>query len=891
MIKNILMRTLKKISLISTAIAAVLAFVSCGSVPNPNTMVLQSSWQIQSQDKIAQTGEEISNSDYSTKEWIQTSVPNTVLAALVEAGVYTDIYKDQNLEKIETSQFAQAWWYRTQFNVESIQFHQLVFEGLNYRANIWLNGQLIADSSLIEGAFGIWQFDVTSQLKEGANVLAVQVFPPKFDDLTIGFVDWNPAPPDKNMGLWRPVKLISTGMVSMEEPFVNTLLNTETLKEAKLVIATQLRNHSLTQQRITLEGKIGELHFEKVVELQANESKKIEFQPSEFKQLIITDPKLWWPNLMGEQHLYTLNLKASVKNQISDVKEVRFGIRKVEDYWTDDHHKGYKINGKKVLIKGAGWVDDMLLADTDAKVIAQMEYVKHMNLNCVRLEGFWGRNKTLYDKADELGLLLMIGWSCQWEWEGYCGRYEDNYMCIRTPEDMELQSRAYQSQVKWLRNHPSIFTWVYGSDKLPRPELEVILNNYIGQVDTTRPILVSCKGTDFDLVKDEKGNIIHGYTNQSEISGPTGVKMLGPYAYTAPNYWYLDKKAGGAYGFNTETGPGPQVPTIESLNKMISDKHLWPLNELWNYHSGRNEFATLNRYVTAFNARYGKAQNAADFAFCSQISNYEAIRAMFEAFEANKPNATGVIQWMLNSAWPEMFWQLYDWYLMPNGAFYGTKKACQPVNAIYNYGDKNIYLSNDLLTDYKNLELEATVYDQHSNLVFTKKISTDLEAIKSIKALDLPDFKGISTTYFLNLELSHQGSEVSTNFYWLSTQADVNDWENSKWFFTPLKEYADFTALQQLEKVDVKSTFTSTDTETGDKVITCMLENNASKIAFFLELSIKDKATGETIVPVFWDDNYISLMPGEKRTISAKLQKQHIQNKEFTYSIKGLNTK
>jgi exo-1,4-beta-D-glucosaminidase len=143
----------------------------------------------------------------------------------------------------------------------------------------------------------------------------------------------------------------------------------------------------------------------------------------------------------------------------------------------------------------------------------------------------------------------------------------------------------------------------------------------------------------------------------------------------------------------------------------------------------------------------------------------------------------------------------------------------------------------------------------------------------------------------LNLELSHQGSEVSTNFYWLSTQADVNDWENSKWFFTPLKEYADFTALQQLEKVDVKSTFTSTDTETGDKVITCMLENNASKIAFFLELSIKDKATGETIVPVFWDDNYISLMPGEKRTISAKLQKQHIQNKEFTYSIKGLNTK
>lgn len=862
---------------------------ACSNEWQPSVIELNDNWYLQTSDRVTEDGDAVSLNDFKTDGWYKISVPNTVLAGLVEAGIYKDIFKDRKLEEIDAKQFEKSWWYRNSFPIDNLQKHHLVLEGINYRAKIWVNGELVADSSDVEGAFGIWRFNISNKLAKGTNTLAIQIFPPKYNDLTIGFVDWNPAPPDKNMGIWRPVKIENTGLVNIDEPFVETKLNKETLKEAELHISTELTNLSDKKQSVLLKGEIGEISFEKQVEVGANQTLKVEFSPNEFDQLKIENPKLWWPNLMGEQNLHQLKLSAEINGILSDVENTRFGVRTVEDYWNEEGHKGYKVNGREVLIKGAGWVDDILLADTDDKVTAQMEYVKHMNMNCVRLEGFWGRNKTLYDKADELGLLLMIGWSCHWEWTGYCGRPQTDYMCITSDKDMDVQSKAFQDQVKWLRNHPSIYTWVYGSDKLPLPKLERLLNERIGAVDTTRPILASCKYADLDAVFDEQGNVISGYVNHSEVSGATGVKMLGPYAYTAPSYWYLDKRAGGAYGFNTETGPGAQVPPIESIKKMISDDNLWPMNDVWDYHSGRNEFATLNRYLKAFNARYGEAVSAEDFAFRSQISNYETIRAMFEAFAVNKPSATGVIQWMLNSAWPEMFWQLYDWYLMPNGAFYGTKAACQPVNAIYNYGDKNIYLSNDLLDDRTGLTVEALVYDINSNIAFSKQVEASINANQSVKVIDLPDMSKISRTYFLKLKVLQNGEQISSNFYWLSNKPDEHDWENMGWVCTPYKSYADFTQLNNMPKVKVDASYTVVKQENGDALVECALSNNSDKIAFFIELTLKDKTSGETILPVFWDENYISLLPSEQRVVKAKLQAKYIKGKEIEFSYTGIN--
>jgi len=847
---------------------------------------------IQSQDKVVDNGEKISLSEYNANDWVKISLPNTILAGLVEAGIYKNIYKDKNLDTINTEQFNQVWWYRSEFNIEKKQFHKLIFEGINYRANVWLNGKQIADTSEMEGAFGIWNYNITDYINIGENILAVQIFPPKRGDLTIGFVDWNPSPPDKNMGIWRPVKITSTDAVSIEEPYVKSELNTKTLDVAGLTISVDVTNNSKENKKAEVFGKIGDISFSKIVELKPEEKQTVIFSPKEFKQLTVKNPKLWWPNLMGEPNLYKLNMRVMVDDIVSDAKDIRFGIRKIETYWTEDKHKGYKVNGKKVLIKGAGWVDDLLLADTDEKVENQLEYVKHMNLNCVRLEGFWGRNQTLYNKADELGLLVMIGWSCHWEWEDYCGRPETNFMCITSPRDMELQARAYQSQVKWLRNHPSIFTWVFGSDKLPLPELEEKLNKYINEVDGTRPLLASCKYEDFDIKKDDKENIIGGYVNNSKITGPTGVKMLGPYAYTTPIYWYVDKKAGGAYGFNTETGTGAQVPPLESIKKMISKDNLWPINDIWDYHSGRNEFSTLDRYIKAFNARYGKANSVEDFTFRSQISNYEATRAMFEAFEVNKFQTTGVIQWMLNSAWPELFWQLYDWYLMPNGAFYGTKKACQPVNVIYNYGNNKVYLTNSTLQNYDNVHVEAVVYDIQSKIRFSSKQDLSINANKSVETIQIPEFDKISTTYFLYLKASdNSGNEIANNFYWLSTKPDVPDWEKSSWVTTPYKSYADFTQLNSMSQVDVKYNFNQNTDAEGNVIVTCNIENISDKIAFFIELSVKDKQTNQTILPVFWSDNYLSLIPREKKTVSAKLPAKYVTGKELKFEIKGLNIK
>ena len=521
---------------------------------------------------------------------------------------------------------------------------------------------------------------------------------------------------------------------------------------------------------------------------------------------------------------------------------------------------------------GGGWVVDILLADPDEKIEAQLNYVKEMNLNTIRLEGFWGRNKKIYEMADQNGILVMIGWSCQWEWEGYCGRPEEEFLMINTPEEYVSHARAYLDQVKWLRNHPSVFLWVYGSDKLLRPELETMLNEFIIEEDGTRPILGSCK------------------YQESEVTGPTAVKMLGPYHYVTPNYWYLDTENGGAYGFNTETGPGLQPAVLESIKKMIPEKDLWPMNEIWDYHTGRNEFASFELWINPFTGRYGESADVEEFAFKAQMSNYEAVRAMFEAFVVNKHNATGVIQWMLNSAFPNMLWQLYDWYLMPTGAYYGTKTALQPVNIIYNYGDKNIYISNVYNHPVENLTAEIRVFDLDSREIYSETLEVSIDENSSKKIHDMPKLQGLTKTYFIDLRLKDQGENVvGRNFYWLSTKEDVLDWKNTQWHLTPNKSYADLTSIYDMPEAEVEVIFTSNETN-GRIEAPVKLKNLSDKIAFFTELTLKDN-NGSAILPVYWEDNYVTLLPGEERDIKGYVNRKDYMDETISLSCIFWNMK
>ncbi len=841
---------------------------------SPFIAVLQNGWRIVSSESVKESGESISTLSFNAENWYPAKVPTTVMAALVENNVYKDIYFGKNLENIPTEQFKCSWWYRKEFKHESKfadENVRLIFEGINYRANVWLNGHQIVSSDTLAGSFRIFEVDITEYVQSGNNVLAVEVFPPKPGDFTIGFVDWNPKPPDENMGIWREVKLRTSSTVSIKNPFVQTKVNLETLDEASLSITSNLVNHCDKEVSGIFKVMINDIEFEQSFTLKSFEEKEIFFLPEYYKQLIIHHPRLWWPNNLGDPNLYPLELTVLIQDEVSDTQSIRFGIREVSDYINENGHRGYKINGKKVLIRGGGWVDDLLLADSPKKVEDQVRYAKYMNLNTIRLEGFWGSSQLLYDLADQYGMLLMVGWSCQWEWENYLGKPVDEFGGIKTPEDMELITQSLQDQVLWLRNHPGIFAWVLGSDFLPRPELEKKYDSCLDAIDRTRPALKSCK------------------LLESEISGSTAVKMNGPYDYVTPNYWYVDKKKGGAFGFNTETGPGPQPPPLESIKKIIPKDHLWPIDDFWNYHCGRNEFNTLEIYTNALDHRYGKSKTVEEYTQKSQLANYEAMRAMFEAFGVNKHNATGVVQWMLNSAWPEMYWQLYDYYLMPNGAFYGTKTGCQPIHIVYHYGDKNIYIINDTLLPLENLKAEICIFNIDSKIIFKKQLQVSISENASKKILELPDIDGMDPVYFLDLRLLNSDNEnQSRNFYWLSAKEDILDDDKASWIATPNKEFADFTPLNHLPKVtlDINARFIN---KGQDQEVRVSLRNPGETIAFFIELDVFDEINGDSVLPVFWDENYISLLPGDIQYIRGRFSGNDLKSGKPAFRISGWN--
>jgi exo-1,4-beta-D-glucosaminidase len=817
---------------------------------------------------------------------VPASTPSTVLAALAAAGRVEDPYFGTNLREIATGPFQQPWWYRTAFELskdEAAKTVLLEFDGVNYAGDVWVNGEQIATADAVRGAFRRFQFDVSERITPGKNILAVEVAPPQPGDFSTGFVDWNPPPPDRNMGLFRPVRLRFCDGVSIEHPFVQTRLNLDTLAEADLTVSADLTNHRSEPVSGVLEVRIDGTLVSREVQLRANETQTVVLTADECPELHLVDPRIWWPYELGQPELYEAEFRFVAEAHVTDVGSIRFGVRDVADYRTDEGHRGFMVNGEKVLVKGAGWTDDLLLADAPERIDAQLRYVRHMNLNCIRCEGIWGADQTLYDLCDEYGILVMVGWSCHWEHEQYLGKpVDERYGGIVSPEDVELIGRSWEDQLLWLRHHPSIFVWAVASDKVPAPDLERRYIETFETRDPTRPYLASTGGV------GSEQKIIGSEEIVSDVSGSSGVKMLGPYAYTPPVYWYTDTQRGGAYGFNTETSPGAVVPTLESLKKMLPADRLWPIDDCWNFHCGLNEFDTLDRYREALQRRYGHAEGLGDFARKAQVLNFELMRPMFEAFRVNRGRATGVVQWMLNAAWPKMYWQLYDWYFVPTGAFYAARKACASPQLIYHYGDDSIWLINDRLEDIPRLRAEIRLYGIESRLFLATHFPVDVKRASAEQIFKLPPFDDISTTHFLDLRLvDEHGTEVAGNFYWLSTQPDVLDYKAkvAPWeYYTPSKLYADFTQLNSMPPAEIA---VKHELSTGDREskLVVMLENRGAAIAFFVELLLVDDA-GQPIVPVFWEDNYVSLLPGDRRTLVATYRSE-VQNPVLV--IRGLN--
>lgn len=859
-------------------IAGLFLVTSCSTAEKPvtsRTEAVSSGWKMQNSEKLAGTEESaISQNGYNDASWLEAVVPGTVLGSMATTGVIEDPYFGINMQSVDPEQFKKPWWFRTSFNLTAEDLDKIIslrFNGINYRADLWVNGEQVAAKENFAGTYRMFTFDVNDFVKEGENTMALKMWQYADGEYSIGFVDWNPLPRDRNLGIFREVFIEVTEGIKIKSPFVYSKVNMETHDAADLFIQTELINRSAE----TIEGvlrvdyEVGVV--EKPVSVRPGETLSTGFTPAEFSQLSVENVKLWWPNGMGDANLYNLTTEFISGDKILDKVENRYGIREITSYLNEDKNRAFEINGKFVLIKGGGWVDDLLLQDTRESIEAQIKYVNHMNMNSIRLEGFWGKNKDIYDLCDEYGILIMIGWSCQWEWEEYLLKpTHEKYGGAVSDEDINLLADYWEDQMLWLRNHPSIYVWMLGSDKLPAPELEYKYIELFEKYDPSRPYITSAGGAG-----TEDNNIVAEVPLVSDISGPTGMKMLGPYAYTPPVYWFTDTQLGGGYGFNTETCPGPAIMPLASLKKMLPEESLWPIDkEYWEYHTGRNYFKTLDRFREALNERYGESNSVEEFAFKSQVSNYELMRPMFEAFIAHKPKSTGLIQWMLNSAWPELYWQLYDTYLQPNGSFYAVKKACNPIHAIYRYGFDDIYLANEDLQDAENLTVKIRAYDIHSDEIFSDSWEGSIKTNTSKFIYKLPEIENLTDVWFLDLRVFDKNdNEVDNSIYWLSLKKDELDYDAAKalpWpFHTPPKEYADYTALDRLPEVQLEYDYQYEKDSSEGKVI-LEVTNPTNTIAFFTFFDLVDSETDMPILPVYWSDNYITLLAGESRTYEAK---------------------
>lgn len=824
----------------------------------PQRIELSRGWSLQSSARVTAAGAAISSPGFATPGWYRTTVPSTVVGALVTAGVYPDPFVGMNLRAIpgttypigaqfsnlpmpDDSPFRVSWWYRREFSLPAATPGRRValhFDGITYRANIWLNGHAVADRDSVAGTWRLYEIDVTDLVSAGTNALAVEVFAPEQNALALTWVDWNPSPPDKNMGLWRPVYLTISGPLVLRRPFVESTLDGDT--SAALRVSADVSNLTGRPVRGRLRGRIAGVVFDADLTLGPHETRTVLLAPEAYPQLVIRRPRLWWPAELGSPHRYRLDLTVQTEGSVSDRDSLRFGIREVTSELVPGGGLVFRINGRRLLIRGGGWAPDMLLRSSPERQLAELRYVLDMHLNTVRMEGKLEDDR-FFDLADSLGVLVMAGWCCCDHWEHW-NRWTD--------EDRRIAERSQRDQIARLRAHPSVFVWLNGSDNPPPPDIERMYINVLAELRWPNPSLSSATA------------------RSTPLSGATGVKMTGPYDWVPPSYWMVDTAHGGAFGFITETSPGPAVPPVETLRRMLPADHLWPPDSVWSYHAGGGQFKTLNIFTAALTARHGAPRDLDDFARTSQLMAYEGERAMFEAYTRNKYRSGGVIQWMLNNAWPSLIWHLYDYYLRPAGGYFGAKKACEPLHVLYSYDDRSVVVANGGAA-LGGVTLRVRVLDRTSATRFSRDTTLDVPADSSTRVLTIPE-QPDAPTYFLDLRLvAPDGRALSTNLYWLSSRPDELDFARSTWYVTPTPAYADFTALDSLPRAAVTSGVRFT-RDGPEEIAHVTLTNPGSTLAFFLRLQVVKGPGGEEILPVLWEDNYLSLLPGETREVSAR---------------------
>ncbi|WP_406369401.1 exo-beta-D-glucosaminidase [Streptomyces sp. NBC_00647] len=849
----------------------------------PGSTTALSGYAIQSTAAVSDPAAEVSSPGYPASDWYPAGSRSTVLAALLANGKYADPFYSTNLAKIPKADFAVPWWYRSDFTVADTSLRsRLDFSGVISAADVYVNGRQVADAAQVTGAYTHHELDITSLVRAGTNTVAFRIRPNDPNkNLTMGWIDWLQPPPDQNMGIVRDVLVRRGGPVALRDTHVVTALDVPSLRSADLTVKARARNETGSAVTATVSGSIGPVSFSKTVPLAAHETRAVTFSPSDVPGLRLTSPKVWWPAGMGGQPLYALDLTASVAGTPSDTAHEDFGIREVKAPLNSDGARQYRINGRRLLVKGAGWSPDEFLRWDRGYVEDRLKYVLDLGLNTVRLEGHIEPDE-FFDLADRHGVLTLPGWECCDKWEGQVNGSETGDKW--TASDYPVAKASMAAEAARLRDHPSVISFLIGSDFAPDATIE---KNYLDALKAADwPTPVAAAASD----------------KSSPVSGSSGMKMTGPYDWIPPGYWYA-KREGGATGFNSETGAGPDIPTLDTLRRMMSPAELdtlWKDPDVRQYHRSPSPvFGTLKIYDAALTGRYGAPTGLTDYVRKAQLAQYENVRAQFEAYGRNATDAsepsTGVVYWMLNSGWTSLHWQLMDRHLDQGGAYFGAKKANEPLHVQYSYDNRSVVVVNNRHAGASGLTARVTLFGTDGTQKYDRTatgVNVGGDGARTT-ALTVPSsVSGLPTTYLARLVLSDAGGkEVSRNVYWLSTRPDTLDWANTDWYYTPTTSYADLRGLGSMARVPVSASVSTSSGSGGTSTTKVTLRNDGTgrTPSLLTDAHLVD-AEGRPVLPVRWSDNQVSLWPGESVTVTATYRTADLHGATPRVRISGWNT-
>ncbi|MGW2458594.1 glycoside hydrolase family 2 protein [Streptomyces sp. NPDC001761] len=839
-------------------------------------------YAVQSTAKVGDSAADVSSPGYPARDWYPAGPRSTVLAALLANGVYADPFHSTDQRKIPRADFDVPWWYRADFTVrDTRQRTSLDFSGVVSAADVYVNGRQVAKAAEVTGAYTHHELDITPLVRSGTNTVAFRIRPnDPLKDLTMGWIDWIQPPPDQNMGIVRDVLVRRGGPVALRDAHVVTKLAVPKLDTADLTVKARARNDTDAPVTAEVGGSVAGTAFRTTVSLAAHETRTVTFSPAGTPGLHLTDPKVWWPAGMGGQPLYDLDLTATVAGTTSDTAHETFGIRDVQAPLDSHGARQYRINGRRLLIKGGGWSPDEFLRWDPAYVEDRLKYALDLGLNTLRLEGHLEPDE-FFGLADRYGLLTLPGWECCDKWEGQVNGGEKGNRW--TEADYPVARTSMAAEAARLRDHPSVISFLIGSDFAPDARIEKTYLDALESADWSTPVVSSASD------------------RSSPRLGSSGMKMTGPYDWVPPGYWYA-KQEGGATGFNSETSAGPSIPTLDTLRRMMTPAELdtlWKDPDARQYHRSPSPvFGTLKIYDDALAGRYGAPTGLTDYVRKAQLAQYENVRAQFEAYGRNATDqdrpATGVIHWMFNSGWTSLHWQLTDRYLDQNGSYYGAKKANEPLHIQYSYDDRSVVVVNNRPAGAEGLTARATLFDPDGTQRYDRTVTG--VAVDGGGAhgtpLTLPSsVSGLARTYLLRLVLTDaDGREVSRNVYWLSTRPDTLDWNGTTWYHTPTTSYADMKGLASMTRVPVTATATTRASDgTATTTVTLRHGGGGRTPALLTDVHLVDEH-GKPVLPVRWSDNEVSLWPGESVTLTATYRTAGLRGSAPAVRISGWNT-